>query len=343
VIGEFGGWTLARLLPSKEPLRYVSSGEPGQVEITHDAATELRVSAEGRGRVDIPVAPYRKWRVTTSDGERIEADATSLAGGVPGMRLPFARADAITLSYHTPTRERAANWLSLAVIVLVLAGMASTRELQLAVRLESERASRISWALGLVTLGVILVGGHVRQERKLAETWTHLLDAHGRSERLSKGRVLRFRKDLVDSGAYSVARSNTDGCDGTLGKDAMAGCTQADARPHVSMAFRAPFLYRCLRVQVPAHGTLDITLDELRDDDDLAGFFVKEGPNLDGLELRLPGETEFRHPPMQGSRQHFHVTAEARGGGEQAKLELRNASARPHALCFAMAAAVRVQ
>jgi hypothetical protein len=236
-----------------------------------------------------------------------------------------------------------ANWLSLAVVVLMLAGLASKRELQLAVRLESERASRISWALGLVTLAAILVGGYLRQERKLAETWTHLLDAHGRSDRLSKGRALRFRKDLVDTGAYSVVRSTTDGCDGTLGKDAMAGCTNVDARPRVSMAFRTPYLYRCLRVQVPPGGSLDITLHELRDDDDLAGFFVKEGPNLDGLELRLPGDDEFHHPPMQGSRQHFHVTAEARGGGEQAKLELRNASPRPHALCFAMAAARPVQ
>jgi len=108
------------------------------------------------------------------------------------------------------------------------------------------------------------------------------------------------------------------------------------------MAFRAPFLYRCLRVQVPARGSLDIHLHELRDDDDLAGFFVREVPNLDGLEMRLPGETEFRRPP-DGTRYHFHVTAEARGGGEQTKLELRNASARPHALCFAMAAAAPLQ
>jgi hypothetical protein len=346
VIGEFGVWTLARVLPPEQPpdhRGYVATGELGQVELTRTSVTALQVSAEGRGRVDIPVAPYRKWRATRSNGESLELAPASLAGGVPGMKLPFASADTLTLEYRTPTRERAANWLSLAVIVLVLAGLLSKRELQLAVRLESERASRISWTLGLITLAVMLVGGYLRQERKLAQTWAHLLHAHGKSDRLGNSRVLRLREDLVDAGAYSVVRSSTDGCDGTLGKDAMAGCTQADARPRVSMAFRTPFLYRCLRVQVPARGSLDITLHDLHDDDDLAGFFVREGPNLEGLELRLPGEAEFSQPSNRGTRQHFHVVAEARGGGDEAKLELRNASARPHALCFAMAAATRVQ
>lgn len=343
VIGEFGVWTLARVLPPKEPHEYLSSGEVGEVELTRTSPTELQVRTEGPGRVDIPVAPYRKWRALRSNGEPVEPGVATMAGGVPGMRIAFADADVVTLSYQTPTRERAANWLSLAVIVLVLAGLASDRERQLAVRLESERATRISWALGLATLAVVLIGGYVRQERKLAQTWTHLLDAHARSQRLGQGRTLRFREDLIDAGAYSVVRSNTDGCDGTLGKDAMAGCVQADARPRVSMAFRAPYLYRCLRIEVPARGSLDIILDDLRDDDDLAGFYVREGPSLDGLELRLPGTDEFRPPPEQAGRQHFHVTAEARGGGDRAKIELRNASSRPHAMCFAMAAATGVQ
>ncbi|HLT38858.1 MAG TPA: hypothetical protein VK034_21370 [Enhygromyxa sp.] len=343
VVGEFGVWTLARVLPANNPRAYVASGKVGEVELARGGVTELQVGVEGPGRVDIPIAPYRKWRAVRSDGEPVKLAPVSLIGGVPGTRLSFADADTLTLSYQAPTHERVAGWLSLAVIVLVLAGLASRRELSLAVRLESARASRISWALGLLTLAVVLVGGYFRQERKLAQTWSHVLDAHGRSERLGKGRALRFREDLIDAGAYSVVRSNTDGCDGTLGKDAMAGCSQAHARPRVSMVFRAPYLYRCLRVEVPARGSLDITLHDLRDDDDLAGFYVREGPNLDGVELRLPGADEFRRSPDQAGRQHFHVTADARGGGDQAKIELRNAGARAHALCFAMAAATSVQ
>jgi hypothetical protein len=342
-IGEFGVWQLARVRPPEEPRTYASIGQVGEVTIDRTSATELRVRTEGRGRVDIPVAPYRKWRAVRSDGEPVPLEPVSIAGGVPGMRLTFPAADELTLSYRAPKRERVAGWLSLAVIGLVLAGLFSTRELQLAVRLESERATRISWALGIVTLAVILVGGYLRQERQLAQTWAHLLEAHSKSTRLSKGRALRFRADLVDTGAYSVVRSNTDGCDGTLGKDAMAGCTQPDTRPRVSMAYRMPYLYRCLRVQVPPDGSLDITVHDLREDDDVALFFVREGPTHDGLELRVTGEPEFRRPPSSSPRQHFHVPAEAREGADEAKIELRNGSVRPQVLCFAMAAAAPVE
>jgi hypothetical protein len=343
-IGEFGVWHLARMTPPEEPRTHVAMGEVGEVTITHTSATELRVSAEGRGHVDIPVAPYRKWRAVRANGEPVQLEPAMIGGSsVPGTRLLFREADELTLSYRTSTRERVAGWLSLVIIVLSLAGLFSTRELQLAVRLESERATRISWALGLVTLAVILVGGYLRQERKLAETWAHLLEAHSRSGRLSRGRDLRFREDLVDAGAYSVVRSNTDGCDGTLGKDAMAGCTQPDARPRVAMVYRMPYLYRCLRVQVPASGSLDITVHDLREDDDVALFFVRDGPNFEGLELRVTGETEFRRTPSQSPRQHFHIPAEARGGADEATIELRNASVRPMPLCFAMAAAAPVK
>ncbi len=338
VVGEFGVWTLARVLPSDDPLRYLATGDVGDVELEPLSATTLRISTDGRGRVDIPVAPYRKWHGRRSDGERVELEPAAIVGGIPGIEVPFAGADTITLSYRTPTRERVAWWVSLVVIVLTLAALWSKRELQLAVRLESERATRISWVLGLLTFVVILVGGYQRQERKLAETWTKVLTDHGKSERLGNGRNLRFRADLVDTGAYSVVRSSTDGCDGTLGKNAMAGCTQVDARPRVSMAFRTPYLYRCLRVLVPARGSLDITLHELEPSDDIAGFFVRESSNFDGIELRFPGEAEFGPPLTKNQRQHFHVTAEARDGSEP-KLELRNAAPRAQPLCFAIAAA----
>lgn len=346
VVGKFGVWTLARLLADRDPgdgTTHLSVGAISTVEIDHESATKLQVSADGPGRVEIPVGPYRKWRATQSDGDPVELDGTSLVGGIPGMKLKFREAGAMTLEYRTPTRERVALWISLASILLILAaisaGRLSTRELQLAVRLESERATRISWAIGLLTLAVILVGGYVRQERKLAETWARVLAAHTRSDQLGMGRELRYRRDLIDAGAYSVTRSNTDGCDGTLGKNAMAGCTQPDTRPRVSMTYRSPYLYRCLRVEVPARGRLTITLHGLRDDDEIAGFAVRERSKLDGLDMRLPGQIEFHHPWGRHRRQHFQVSADTRGGGELATIELRNNASRPHTLCFSIVAA----
>jgi len=337
-IGEFGDWTLARLMPAESAKRYVATGAITDLELRSIAATEVRIRVEGHGRLDLPIGPDRNWTASAAEGA-VELSPTTLAGGVPGTKLLISEATTVTLEYRTPTRERIVWWISLVTVGLVLVGLGSTRERQLAVRLESERAARISWALGLLTLATILAGGYLRQERKLGETWTALLSAHSRSERLGAGRKLRYRKDLIDARAYSVTRSTTEGCAGLLGKDAMAGCTDVDARPRVSMAFRAPYLYRCLRVEVPPRGQLDIALHSLRDDDDIAGFFVREGPSLDGVELRLPGEDQFHKPTDQRARQHFHVAAEARAGHDRPLIELRNDGPAAQAMCFAIVAA----
>ncbi|PRP93284.1 hypothetical protein ENSA5_43790 [Enhygromyxa salina] len=342
VVGEFGVWTLARLGPGAEGEAYVNgyvaSGELDElgVEVRREFEARVVVEAGGRGRVDLPIGPYRKWSAVRDDGSTLELGATALARGVPGMKVPFAEPGAVTLDYRTPARERAAMWVSLISIVLLLGAMVSTRELQLAERHQSRRVSNISWGLGLATFAVILTGGYFRQERKLADTWARVVADHMSSARLASGRKLRFRQDLVDAGAYTVTRSTTDGCDGTLGKDAMAGCMQADGRPRKAMAFRAPYLYRCLRVRVPARGTLDIELEGLREGDDLAGFFVRSGRNFDGLTLRMPGQAEPYAPAGQHKRQHFHVTAEARGSANT--IELRNELGHDQNLCFALAA-----
>jgi hypothetical protein len=342
VVGEFGVWTLARLEPGpkSEPGREFLSTGVEVLEFERESATAMRLHTAGTGRVDLPVGPYRKWHVSSAEGERVAVEAAMLLGAIPGTRVPLAGPSELRLEYRIPARERAGLWVSLVAIVLALAALISRRELELAVRLQSDRATRISWALGLVTLAVLLVGVHRRQERKLAETWTTLLAAHDKASELGSGRELRFRKDLIDARAYSVVRSNVDGCDGTLGKDAMAGCTQADTRPRVAMAFRAPYLYRCLRVEVPAHGSATVELHGLRESDDLTGFFVREAPNLDGLTLRFPGHAEFRSPKGRQGREHFHVAAEARRGGDRAAvIELRNEARRAHGVCLSVAAA----
>jgi hypothetical protein len=271
------------------------------------------------------------------DGSTHRLEGVTMARGVPGVQVPFRGPEVVTLVYTTPTRERVAMWVGVVGWLLLLACLASNRELQLAVRLQSERATRSSWALGIVTLAVIVIGSFVREEQQLAVTWNRLLAEHSSSPQLAKGRKLTFRTDLVDRGAYNVVRSSTDACDGRLGKDAMAGCTQADGRPRKSMVFRAPYLYRCLHVQVPANGTLDIELEDLDPDDDIAGFFVRDQQHFDGLIVEFPGQDEPVVPKQRQRRHHFHVTAEARG--ESSTIHLRNEAIRAQGLCFVLAAA----
>ncbi|KIG13447.1 hypothetical protein DB30_08074 [Enhygromyxa salina] len=346
-VGEFGVWKLGRLRPdtAKEPkpVDHVVIGQLGQVEVTRESVTKLSVSVgsvEGAGRVDLPLGPYRKWSAVRDDGKRFKLEPVALARGLPGVKLPFKRPGTVTLEYRTPTIERAAMWISNVAILLLLGLMFSNRELQLAVRLQSPRALKISWALGLLGVAGILVGGYVRQQQRLEDTWTKIAKDHMSSKRLAGGRKLKFRSDLVDDGGYAVTRSTTDGCDGTLGKDAMAGCTSVDARPRRSMSFRAPYLYRCLRVQVPGRGSLEIHLDGLEAEDDLAGFFVRENRTFEGLSVRLPGEPDFYSPVGTSKREHFHLTAEGRAGATT--IELRNDQSRDQAVCFSLAALERV-
>lgn len=341
VVDHFGVWTLARLEPGDPRREFSVAGKIAaeNVRVTRASRTELQVEllAGGPGRVDLPVGPYRKWSAVRDDGSAVSLEVASLARGIPGLQIPFRGPGVVSLEYTTPKRERVALWVSLVGILLLFACLTSSRELQLAVRLQSERASRLSWALGIVTLSVVVIGGYVREEQQLEVTWKRLLDEHRKSPHLAKGRELRFRADLVDSGAYTITRSNTDGCDGTLGKDAMAGCTQADARPRESMVFRAPYLYRCLHVQVPANGTLDIDLEDLRETDDISGFFVRDQQHFDGLSILLPGQATPIVPKQQQRRHHFHVTTDARG--DASTIHLRNDAIRAQGLCFVLAAA----
>jgi hypothetical protein len=341
IVDQFGVWTLARLDPGDPPQAFSIGGklDPANVRVTRTSRTELQVEllAGGPGRVDLPIGPYRKWSAVRDDGSAVSLEVASVARGVPGLQIPFRGPGVVSLEYTTPTRERAAMWVSLVGILLLLACLGSNRELQLAVRLQSQRAGQLSWALGLVTLVVIVIGSYVREERQLEVTWERLFDENRKSAHLAKGPELRFRADLVDSGAYTVTRSTTDGCDGTLGKDAMAGCTQADTRPRKSMVYRAPYLYRCLHVQVPANGTLDIELDDLHDTDVISGFFVRDQQHFDGLSVALPGQQTPVVPKQQQRRHHFHVTAEARG--DASTIHLRNDAIRAQGLCFVLAAA----
>jgi hypothetical protein len=344
-VGEYGPWKLERL-PDPEGVEYpvLVSGEieMEDVVVEHPSHREWIVRVErGEGMVQLPLGPYRKWRIER-DGVLIEAKPVALVRGVPGHELRFDGPGEIRLTYVTPVHERVAGWLTVIGVLLGLLALPFGKELHLVERLYSDRTRRVLWLGVLVGLALVFAFGVRKQRRQLVKTWEYVLKDHQRSKhvhvisdepRLGKS---TFSRDLVDAGEWRVSRSNPDGCDGLLGKDAMAGCTQEDSRSRLGMAYRQPYLYRCLRVEVPARGWLRIDL-ELEDDEDLAGFMIREGREIKGLEWRLPGHEEFQLPIGDLQRQHFHATAEGRGG--ERAIELRNASDHEHALCFALAAA----
>ena len=353
-VGEFGPWMLGRL-PSDDapeyPLRIAGELEPEDVVVEHPSHDRWTLRVErGAGVVQLPLGPYRKWQIER-DGVALEAKPVALAKGIPGLEFDFqpraadsvvAEPSEIHLSYQTPTRERVAGWMTVIGVLLAAIALGFTRELHLVERLHGDRTRQLLWACGLVGVAIVLILAVRKQHRQLALTWAAVLKDHHRSSRLEVispdddpfGK-LEFVRDLVDSDAWRVSRSNPDGCDGLLGKDAMAGCTQERSRSRLAMAYRTPYLYRCLRVEVQAQGWLSIDLD-LDDDLDLAGFMVREARDVKGLEWRLPGHEDFRPPAADPQRQHFHATAEGRAGAKT--IELRNGTDHPQALCFGLAA-----
>ena len=170
----------------------------------------------------------------------------------------------------------------------------------------------------------------------MVRTWADIISAHEASARLGKGRDLKFRRDLVDSGDYNVTRSDSDGCDGTLGKDAHAGCTQEDARPRRSMNFRPPFLYRCLRVKIPVDGHVTIGLEDLRADEDVITFYTGSVRTWDGIEVELPGEDQRFKTSSRRKRQHLHIRAEDHDGSTA--FTVYNTTPQIQTLCFSIAA-----
>jgi hypothetical protein len=89
-------------------------------------------------------------------------------------------------------------------------------------------------------------------------------------------------------------------------------------------------------VQVPANGTLDIELEDLRETDSISGFYARDLQHFDGLSILLPGQATPLRPSQQQRRQHFHVTADERQG--TATIHLRNDAIRAQGLCFVLAA-----
>ncbi|MFV8751875.1 hypothetical protein ACNOYE_15125 [Nannocystaceae bacterium ST9] len=344
-VATLGPWTLGRLRPGESESSLVVTGEIAvdDVIVEHPSHREwiVRVERGGEGTVQLPLGPYRKWAIER-DGVEIEAKPVALVKGIPGLELPFAGPGEVRLTYVTPKRERIAGWLTVIGVALALVGLAFGKQLHLVERLLGDRTRRLLWACALVGLALIVVLGVRKQQRQLAKTWDQVLRDHRKSKQVELIRANElplakqtFVRDLVDAEAWKVSRFNPDGCDGLLGKDAMAGCTQERSRSRLAMAYRAPYLYRCLRVEVQANGWMAIEL-ELGEDEDLAGFVTREGRSVKGLEWRLPGREEFETPLLDGPRQHFHATADGRAG--ESTIELRNGGDHPQVLCFALAA-----
>lgn len=338
-VDRFGTYTLSRLTPGEPPIRRAKLTDPqGEVAIIADDGMSLTLVAgafEGPTSLVLDVPPYRKWRVTV-DGVPAALEPERVAGeAFSGTRVELAAPATVRLRHVTPSRERAARWLTLLVLVAVGVGLASPRPLPSLAISPSPRVVRVGLVLALI--GLIPAGWwvHRRQRTRLATTW----EAVDEAVRAPAGaQPTAFVRDLVMADDWWVAHQPADHCSGLLGRDAKAGCSAAGVRPRMRMLFARPYLYRCLEVTLPARGFAQAHFPA-GPHEQVVGTLQRRAQSGSGnhLEWRIQNLNE-KGKKLGNGRKTFRVDADRVGDG--VVVRLRNRSSRLETVCMALGAFV---
>ena len=174
-----------------------------------------------------------------------------------------------------------------------------------------------------------------RQRTQLARTWRAAAPSWDDVESAEPPPAVR---DLVTDHGIEVRSEDFAACDGMKTRDAQARCVPADAAPHLSTLFAAPYLYRCLRVEIPAEGITELRLDTPAPSQTLELIFDRI-PRAGGgrgritRRLQAAGETEFVKV-----RDRSRVTLPgAQLTNPEVILELSNPDRTPARVCVAAA------
>jgi hypothetical protein len=337
-IGRFGPWTLARLRAdpgadtSSPPLDLPPAA--GRLIEAQAERIQLELLGTGSTEVRLALAPYRKWVARDRDGETVPLVPAEARGGVPGTGLVAPAPGQVTLTYEVPDRERAAAWISAIAIVCAVAAFAFGRPLPLAVRRVAPGAVRLSWALGAAALVLAVAVAVRRQQVLLAASWAPVTDQRRGADAGPDAPSPAFVRDVVAAGDYRVSLRPAEICDGVLTKDSMPGCSAAEQRPRVSMTYRAPFLYRCLQIDIPPRGTAVIEVEDLKADETVIGFFkrLSRGRGEERLTWGLEGGA-LR--PTRSSRHHLEIGPDEHAG--TLALEFDNQNTHDERICISLA------
>lgn len=321
-VTKVGPYTLARFHqpPNPRAIPGLASWTDRALAVTatrHDAhALDLDLSRGGS--LNLLATPDRKWHATyfppAGEPADLELSPVPLYGNdITGTHLAAPGPGRVELRYLDTTRERRLAWLSLLAALATLVALGFRRPLQLAERLHSPAARKLSLAFAALIAALLLVLAVRRQTHQLARTWEPLAPTG-------------FVADLVDSGAYSVAMSPADTCDGLDGRDAHHGCSGPRDRPRRATLYRAPYLYRCLWFTVPPRGSADVQLNP------------PPGTRVTGLFQRTTGGKKDRHLTVRiGKRKPLPVTTRHIPFAADA-LTFSNAAGQPAQVCLIAAA-----
>lgn len=330
-LGTAGPYRLARLPEPRDdaPFRGASpvhwDAERIELEVDRDA-----------GRLEIPLAPYPRWKAELDDGTPLEMGATAVLPGVRGTKIShpddirFSPGQRVVLTYQRlggPTR-----WLSIVAFALALVGVAVGWTVPPAKR--EPLSTTLVLGVIVASLVVVSLAAWRRQLAQLGVTWHEIYDEQDGATYVDGAPDLRLVRDLATRGDIFVETDVETQCDGMLGKDARAECVGANERPHLSVVYREPYVYRCLSVTLPPHTSMTIHLDV--EGDEVAAGFVDFSTRRTGRELTVefptrPGPDRFR----RSKQRSFQLAP------DNASFELRNVSERVQHACIAASAATQ--
>lgn len=337
-VERFGPFALERFTPPHDSPRRIAELEGFglvQVQVQEPERLELLVTEVDPGTtLIIGRAPHVRWEIT-HDGELLEFEEVRLdARGTAGMAVTLPGPGQVTLRYRRSDFERRAVWLSAAMLVLCLASLLVGGP-PLAEQPAGPRTRRIAW-IGVAVLGPLAVAALVvRQQAMLTQTWTELgaakLDPDPDDDQSPT-----LVRDLVLDGALRLELSPTRVCNGLMGKDVLDGCSEVAHRPHDSFLYRNPYLYRCWRISVPAHGQAVVHFPSLPDDDHaIIGSIIRHVRKGSGKKLFFGSRSIQQR--MLNRRHDFVLDRQSRTIAGHPVLGLRNEDKRIEEICLSAA------
>ncbi len=367
-VGTYGSFTLERFHPPDGRERRVAELQRGEGTVTliDEDVERLELDVTGipeGGLLLVGRAPHHRWMLT-HDGQEIPMEPHV----VDGRRMSVLAAELpgpgrVVLEYYRSARERWSPWVSAVVLLLALAGLGFSGP-PLARTAPSPTARRFTWVVTIVVVMAAVWWMQRRQQVLLAETWDGLLKDRGSRQAKAKAKAdadkaaadaepdrppaddddgneeedddepSAFVRDFVVDDAIEVEIDPDRVCSGLLGKDVLIDCSEAAHRPSTSFLYRAPYLYRCQRVSVPAHGTAIIRFPPLADEDHVVlGTIIRHERKGSGKRLLWgQGRTDKQ---LRNERRDFVIRIDDKG--ETRTIRLKNESGKIEQACIAAA------
>jgi hypothetical protein len=332
--GRHGPFILERFVPARSGTKRVAELlGPGTVEVLSDEVERLELELTGvlpGTLLAFGRAPHHRWEVAL-DGEPLVTQELRLDdAGMIGLGVELPGPGRVTVTYRVTPRERRAVWISAAMLILCLAGVAWSGP-PIATAEPGPRTRRIAWALLGAGVLALVVGAPPRQQGRLETTWVELATKVLHVEEEEPPPI--FERDLVIDDAIGLTVTPTSVCSGLLGKDVREGCSEAEHAPSLSFVFRDPHMYRCLRLSIPPGGEASLQFPELSKDAAVVGVVIRHDQSVSGKQL-LFGSQRLS---QQVGNDPSDFMLERRQHGATPKLRLRNDNRGIEQVCIAAA------